>query len=300
MKRFVGVVAFVTALSSAAYADGIPQGYSPSYQPFSWTGLYIGAHAGWEQKDIEGSDFVGGNYVPANDPFFFGFAPDSQEIEGWLGGGQFGYNHQFDRVVVGTELSGSWGDVDGNGNCFPGFQLGTPRDPTSSVSQTVNCNAKQDWTVQWLNKLGYAFGGEGRLLAYVTGGIAASELSINRSFTQTITQTRGADTSVTTQEVNWSGSQTFIGVVLGGGLQYAITDHISFGVEYLHAEYASGDITISGSDRNTSCFNGVCEPGRGGTQNFVGNVTDQFDTDTVRGVLNFKFGSRAEPVAVLK
>ena len=45
---------------------------------------------------------------------------------------------------------------------------------------TFDCRAKQNWTVQWLNKLGYTFGTDHRLLAYVTGGVAASGLSINR------------------------------------------------------------------------------------------------------------------------
>lgn len=198
------------AFVSAARADGIPETYSqPVYfTPFSWTGLYVGVHAGWEQKDIHGGNDI-----------FTGFLPDSQTIDGWIGGGQFGYNHQFGRVVLGTELSGSWGNVEGSSsNCVQGFDPG----------ETFDCRAKQNWTVQWLNKLGYTFGTDHRLLAYVTGGVAASGLSIDKKYV-------GVAFGENATEF---GSATFVGGVLGGGFQYAFTNSLSLGVEYLHAEYA--------------------------------------------------------------
>ena len=56
-KHLISAFVLSTALASTAYADGI-QPYSPTvaYEPFSWTGLYVGVHAGWEQKDIHGVD----------------------------------------------------------------------------------------------------------------------------------------------------------------------------------------------------------------------------------------------------
>ncbi len=228
-KHLISAFVLSTALASTAYADGI-QPYSPTvaYEPFSWTGLYVGVHAGWEQKDIHGVDL------------FFDPAVDRQTIDGWIGGGQFGYNHQFGRVVLGTELSGSWGNVEGNGNCFPSF----PNVTEPGFSETTDCRAKQNWTVQWLNKLGYTFGTDHRLLAYVTGGVAASGLSINRKQKQ-ISGDPG-DT-VETDFAESGGSTTFVGGVLGGGFQYAFTNSLSLGVEYLHAEYANSnfDTTIS-------------------------------------------------------
>ncbi len=242
-RIFISFVASAL-LCGAAAADGYEieptgKGFAPP-PAYSWTGLYIGAHVGWEQKDIEGSDPIApqlGLFEVDGWP-----AATSQDIDGWIGGGQFGYNHQFGRVVIGTELSGSWGDVDGNSNCFrPDRPLLNEVDGQFSERERLDCGVSQDWTVQWLSKIGVAFGNQGRMLAYVTGGVTATELSINRQFSITGTVPIGnscdGDCTIasSTAGIRWSGDQTAVGVVLGAGFQYALTNNVSCGVEYLHA-----------------------------------------------------------------
>src|ERR1700716_1714270 len=102
----LGGVALAVSLSSSAFADGYdrPAIYEPA---FSWTGFYIGVHGGWENRRSHGSDLLRD-------------LPEDQHIDGWFGGGQLGYNHQFGRVVVGTALSGSWANLGGSENCFAG------------------------------------------------------------------------------------------------------------------------------------------------------------------------------------
>ena len=161
--------------------------------------------------------------------------------------------------MLGTELSGSWGNVEGSSsNCLQG---------DFAPDVTFDCRARQNWTVQWLNKLGYTFGTDHRLLAYVTGGVAASGLSINRKIE--------GDGVIQTE---FGSSTTFVGGVLGGGFQYAFTNSLSLGVEYLHAEYADSDVNITVSRQPCG---GGCEP-------LHASVTEQFSTDTVRAVLNYK------------
>ena len=125
--------------------------------------------------------------------------------------------------------------------------------------------------------------------------MAASGLSINRKVTDTFTDIDGEITLTNTFATNWSGGTTFVGVVLGGGFQYALSESLSLGVEYLHAEYADSDMTVSGNFTHTTCdsANGCSASS---TERFRSNATDQFGTDTVRAVLNYKFGSRAEYV----
>ena len=164
-------------------------------------------------------------------------------------------------------ISGSWGNVEGSSsNCVQGFDPG----------ETYDCRAKQNWTVQWLNKLGYTFGTDHRLLAYVTGGVAASGLSIDKKYV-------GVAFGENATEF---GSTTFVGGVLGGGFQYAFTNSLSLGVEYLHAEYADSNFTTTIS--SPSC--GGC-----GLPTHL-TATEQFSTDTVRAVLNYKFGEPPEAV----
>ena len=65
MKRLLVGVAALTAASTVALADGMPGGRAAVYAPqFSWTGLYVGAHGGWERKDMKGSDSTGANNFP--------------------------------------------------------------------------------------------------------------------------------------------------------------------------------------------------------------------------------------------
>ena len=74
----------------AAYADGMARRAAPMEQPFSWTGLYVGGHAGLVTGDTQGS-------VP---PFTTDYP-----VNGALYGGQIGYNWQHGRMVYGVEGS---------------------------------------------------------------------------------------------------------------------------------------------------------------------------------------------------
>jgi hypothetical protein len=156
MYRFlasVGATASLLFLSNAVLADGYgtPSGYE---RPFSWTGFYIGANVGWERKHMVGSDYT----IPGAGPTIvdLGFnsfsnnltdgtstaAPTSQNLQGWIGGGQIGYNYQFGRAVIGTELSASWNDVSGSGDCF-GIH-GTRLDPTDGGLERVTADSDED------------------------------------------------------------------------------------------------------------------------------------------------------------
>ena len=295
------VVCGVSGLVSVAYADG----YAPApvaYDRFSWTGLYIGGHAGWQQGNLDGSD--------TTDPFRFTFtqgpvtwdslsssSPIHQRFDGGIGGLQVGYNHQFQHVVVGTELSATFGNVTGSGNCFgAGMAPGTITNVTVgpvTVLERLNkdCSTKQDWSVQWLQKVGLT---QGRLLGYLTGGVALTEVKFDRHWrTNAEADVAGVSIFSETNEDRWSGSETHAGVVLGGGLQYAIANNVSFGVEYLHTQYGSADSLTSGTTTFTQCFGAACTSA---SAHLHATSTNTLDTDTVRAVLNFKFGPSYEPL----
>jgi len=274
-------VAFTpTVVSADGYSAPAPAYYAPA---FSWTGLYIGAHTGWEKKRMEGSEFTGmaagngtGNLIGDNNIGLGGLqstaARTKQELDGWIYGGQIGYNHQFGRVVVGTELSGTWGNVDGTADCFSGATF-VPG-PTEKV--TRDCKGEQKWSVQWLNKLGVA---HDRLMGYVTGGVAITEVDISRSVLFTDTAVGGG-----TVTAAWSGSTHYAGVVFGGGLQFALANNLSLGVEYLHTTYASAD-TLTTGVRQLTGFRGQSELPRVQASNAINDL----DADTWRVVLNYKF-----------
>jgi len=219
---------------------------------YNWTGFYAGLHAGGASGQTKGSDSFD---IPTE--------ITQQSLHGAFGGAQVGYNYQFGRAVWGAELSGSYGQINGSGDCFinSSFLL--------FPGETLNCHARQDWGLQLLTKLGYAFG-DGRLLPYVTGGVVLSRLSVkkddlNAPFPPTTT--------------TWGGAHMQPGAGLGAGFQYALGNGFSLGVEYLYVTFLNQDHTSI----VTAC--GCIE------------IADQnLSTQSLRVVLNYTFGA-LQPVS---
>jgi outer membrane immunogenic protein len=91
---------------SAQAADLAPapvEPYAPTVLPFSWTGFYVGAHAGYGtgSSDI----FIEGK---GGDDF------GDWSSDGFFGGAQIGYNQQFGAFVIGAEIDGSFSGINGD------------------------------------------------------------------------------------------------------------------------------------------------------------------------------------------
>jgi opacity protein-like surface antigen len=297
-KILLGAIAFFAVSANAGAAD-LPVKAPVPYAAYDWTGLYVGAHAGWENADTAGftNNMVFSTVAPQ-------LLPDNsvtdQTMRGWLGGGQFGYNHQFGRAVMGVEFSGSWSNLkshsvgtvnamlSSNGlnsqaalGCAQLVNLFTP---AVSVSTSLACDAKVDWTVQALTRLGYTFG-DGRFLPYVVAGVALTRLSIATSINFNLCFPSGSQPCGSQSDV-FGKSRDVAGVVLGGGAQYALGNGFSVGLEYLYARYPSQDFSSIGT---FSCSGAAC----GGLPNFLHAAQENRDltTNTVRAVLNYKFAN---------
>lgn len=97
--------ALAADLGGAPRRGGLKDSPPPSFEPlFSWTGLYVGAHAGYGWSDIDWDNAV----LPS------GGASDGS---GWLAGGQIGYNWQAGSLVFGVEADASAGWIDGSSDC---------------------------------------------------------------------------------------------------------------------------------------------------------------------------------------
>jgi outer membrane immunogenic protein len=112
----------------------------PYQAPFSWTGIYVGAHAGYGWSDIDWHE------VPAFD--------GSHEGSGWLAGAQIGYNWQRGRLVYGLEadITSTW--VDGARGC---------------------CDHTVNWLYSVRGRAGLT-GYDNRTLFYVTAGGAWADI----------------------------------------------------------------------------------------------------------------------------
>lgn len=234
-----------------------------------WTGLYVGVHAGSASGQIDDID----NQTQARNTFSLG--ANSFESASWFGGAQFGYNHQFDHVVVGTEFSASDGGASDPEVCFPNAVLFTG-------TNTFTCEADLNWKGSWAARLGIAFGSEDRFLGYATGGVTMAEYNVSKFQTNSAVVGPPFGTQDTTTA--WSGAATFVGGTLGAGLQYAISRDVSFGVEYAHSEYASSNYTTQGT-QHIVCSTLNCGPPFALAPR---TASDQLSDDAVRVVLNLR------------
>jgi len=104
-KSLVAAVVVAGGLSNVAIADGYEYEYEPvgkSFAPppevWSWTGFYVGGHAGYAWPGVSGLFDSGG----ANNSL------SVLNIDGSLGGAQAGYNYQIQQFVIGIEGDYSW------------------------------------------------------------------------------------------------------------------------------------------------------------------------------------------------
>ena len=111
MKKFLltGVALAALACGPALAADLPARRAMPVKAPepvatgYDWSGFYIGAHAGggWSERCFT----------------FAGASDGCHDADGWLGGGQVGFNVQSGQWVFGVEFSGSWADISGEPRC---------------------------------------------------------------------------------------------------------------------------------------------------------------------------------------
>src|ERR1043165_9983921 len=94
MRTAPVIIAVVAALCSAQAALAQNVQYPPV--PFyDWTGVYIGANVGYGSATINDTTTSDGVSTTS-----------SQQMTGFLGGGQIGANYQYGHTVFGIEIEG--------------------------------------------------------------------------------------------------------------------------------------------------------------------------------------------------
>jgi len=193
MKKYLlaSVAALGLVAAGAASAADLPSRKGPVVAPvyvpaFTWTGFYVGANAGY-----------GWGNVNAN-----GFA-NVGDLDGFVGGGQVGYNYQMGQFVVGLEADLQAADLSSGNN------LGLVR-------------VKTDYFGTVRARVGVAFD---RFMPYITGGWAYGNVK----------------TSI--PGIGFSSDRSHTGgYAVGAGLEYAVTNNIIAGVEYLYVDLGEKNI----------------------------------------------------------
>jgi outer membrane immunogenic protein len=189
---------------------------------YNWTGFYVGAHAGYGWSQVDSTTA----FLPSAALFGADTFTHSIDRDGWMLGGQIGFNYQISSWVVGLEADNSWADL--NGSATRALTLfGAPTVPAS----TFRATSDMKWFGTVRGRLGFA---ANNVLVYVTGGVAFADVDYGGFF-----RTAGGGGAV----LDATGSETHAGWTIGGGGEWGFAPNWSLKAEYLY--YDLGDAAIS-------------------------------------------------------
>jgi len=276
MKKFLlGTIALsALALGNSAFAaDMAPRMYTkaaPVVAPiYNWSGVYAGIHAGYtfgEGNNIDTSgQIIPGALVQPNVLNVAGGArPGSvgMDRDGFIGGGQIGYNWQSNSPWVwGLEADISYTDIKSNRSVIT-----APLAPGVGTL-TNNFSSRMEYFGTVRGRVGYAWD---RTLVYATGGLAYAEVENNAAFF-------GPSPANPVLQFAGGNRDTKTGYTVGGGIEHAWMGNWTVKAEYLY--YDLGATTVA--------VNVIPLSGGGGI-----GYNSRFENDghIVRAGLNYKFG----------
>lgn len=209
MKMLVAAMTSAAALCAAATSLAADLPATAQYVPppapvaYDWTGFYAGLNAGiaWLGEDITAFPDFGPPFAA------------SESDTGFTFGGQVGYNHQIDNLVLGVEADLNY--------------LDAGSDLTFAGKSTTSWDSDYDWFATIRARAGFA---SDETLFYATGGVAFL----------------GGDFDIASAGFaagSASDDETLLGYAIGGGVEHAFSPEWSGKIEYLYADFESHTIS---------------------------------------------------------
>lgn len=215
MRRslFVAIACAVICTPAAFAADMPTKAPAPAYlPPYNWTGCYVGGHVGYGWGRSESTA------TTANANFPIGFVFDPTDLGGAIAGGQAGCNYQMDHWVFGVEGDLSWSDIKGDETSVSPLIIGN----------STTTHTKLTWLADITGRVGYAWN---QWLLYAKGGAAWTHVEAN-SLTGPVAPAPGTT----------AGSETRLGWIVGGGVEWGFAPHWSAKVEYNYFDFGTADV----------------------------------------------------------
>ena len=323
MKKFLLSTVALAGLTAGAVAADLPsRRIAPApyvaVPVFPWTGFYVGVNAGYGFSGDEATrSLFTANIIGLNAPLgptvgggVFGNNNNNRNRDGFVGGGQVGYNYQVGSIVFGVEGDIQYTDFGRGRNNSTSGAFGTFAPSPGLLGAPTGVGAGAQGNVAFFNnntlganrsdyfgtvrgRLGYAFD---RFLVYGTGGVAFRDVGNNNNNNNGafgFGVANGLALAGTGFYVNPAATflgaavnpslqrrQDDIGYAVGGGVEYAFTPNLTGKIEGLYVNFDNGrkngqpfvvGVTNFGSPVSTS--------GRGRGDDFA----------VVRAGLNYKF-----------
>ncbi|MFO1124163.1 MAG: OmpW family outer membrane protein [Methylocystis sp.] len=241
MKYFncAAIAALLVAGAGAASAADLPRYKAPPPPPppaFTWTGLYGGVNIGYA-FGASSSETGGLSYISpgalAVVPFGSAWTT-GQNLQGVVGGGQLGYNYQFNPwLVIGFETDIQAADIGSHGNAAVGIA-----DAIGPHLQSVNSTKKVDWFGTVRGRVGLTLPSMPNLMVYGTGGFAYGQVVNNVGFADNYTFAGAAFVGGGALGHGYYDN-TKVGWAAGGGLEWSPS---MFPAWSLKAEYLYVDL----------------------------------------------------------
>jgi opacity protein-like surface antigen len=199
-------------------------------------------------------------------------------LSGVTGGGQLGYNWQFNNIVVGAE-----GEFDGwdlhrtgtNSMPFTAFPV-----PAGGIAPLYTNTVSSTWWASVRGRVGWT--PNPSLLLYATGGVAFSDWKYTHTFN--IGTFPG---SVPGGEIA-SSTKTLVAPAVGGGFEVMLTPSWGLKADYLYMPF--GSISL----RPTPV---VVFPGPTPLGQFFRSKATNLDANVIRVGINYHFGAPPPPPA---
>ena len=233
-KILLGAAVTMLGVAPALSADMAPRyTKAPMAAPvvaYNWTGCYIGGNIGGKWANTSGSVDVPAATGPGGAFGAFSTPLVDNTATTFIGGGQVGCNWQAGNWVFGVE-----GDVDGQ-RWRNSRTLG-PGVPPQFVPGDI-FDVRSDWQASLRGRIGYAFD---RTLLYATGGVAFTNVKVGSNFIAF----GGFPATIAFD------SKDLVGGTVGAGVEYAVTNNWTVGVEgrytwYGRQTYNAGQLATFG------------------------------------------------------
>jgi outer membrane immunogenic protein len=213
--------------------------------PYSWTGFYVGANAGYAWGEAE----TGANTAcEVTDGYFCQYLTDNTspliagtaraaavsatgsgtiDATGFVGGVQGGGNWQKGNMVVGFEIDANAFRLDGSRSATG---IAPAMGALPAAVHTVGSSIETNWLMTARTRFGWAFSD---VMVYGTVGLALTDIKLATSYSDDA----GAAMSASNTDVR-------AGFVLGGGLEWALRKDWTVKAEYLYVDF--GDVNTYG------------------------------------------------------
>jgi outer membrane immunogenic protein len=236
--------------------------------PFTWTGFYVGVNAGgvWGSSGNRSSTIYANGF-----PFLSADWPNGgvgSGNTGFIGGGQAGYNWQTGAFVLGIET-----DFDGTSLSKSASLVGPSFiEPINGANDFLTAHGKVslDWLGSTRARVGFVATPDNRLMFYGTGGFAYGGGTANLSV---------FDAANGWGWTSGNNSNTRTGWTLGAGVEYALTNNIILGGEYLYYNLGSRTLNVAPTLAASQFFG----PG------VYASTKVNYDGSVLRARLSYKF-----------